>query len=61
MTEEVATDPMIRIDRALARIEAVAQRPPTGDDTLAQRHAELRSTVARAIAALDDMIADAPD
>jgi hypothetical protein len=48
---------LARIDRALARIEAAAQRRPTGSDPgLERRHAMLRARMEDAIAALDDLI-----
>ena len=50
-----------RIDRALARIEAAAARratPSGSDPAVEHRHARLRASVARAIAALDTVIAD---
>ena len=54
---------IIRIERALARIEAVAARPPapTGNDEEAARlreeHQALRGRVAEAISQIDQLLA----
>lgn len=45
-----------RIDRALARIDAAAQARMTHSQVLARRHETLRTRMAEAIAALDDIL-----
>lgn len=46
-----------RIDRAIARIRAVIDARADQAEALARRHAVLRSRMADAVAALDDVIA----
>jgi hypothetical protein len=54
---------LARIDAAIARLEAVAARPPvaSGDavSNLAARHQALRSAVTQALGQLDGLIAGA--
>lgn len=50
-----------RIDRALARIEAALADRPAVDDTLANRHAALRHSMAQAVRALDGILASEDD
>jgi poly(3-hydroxybutyrate) depolymerase len=50
-----------RIERALARIEAAADRPPAagpaeGDDRLREAHATLRARVEEAVAQIDRLL-----
>jgi len=49
-----ATD---RIDAAIARIEAAIDARAIAADRLSRRHAALKSRMAEAVAALDDVIA----
>lgn len=49
------TDPVQRIESALARIEAAARQRGTERRDLARRHAQLRERVAEAVAAIDDL------
>ncbi|TPG21617.1 hypothetical protein EAH79_03145 [Sphingomonas koreensis] len=46
-----------RIDRALARIEAAVEQNRRASDSLSRRHAALKSRMAEALTALDDVIA----
>ena len=46
-----------RIDGAIARIEAAVRARAKEGDALARRHAALKSRMAEAVAALDDVIA----
>ncbi|MEH3107955.1 MAG: hypothetical protein PGN09_11945 [Sphingomonas fennica] len=63
MAEEQAIAAMRRIEQALLRIEAAADRPmplpdgPAPDTALAERHAALRDGVAALLAKLDSQIA----
>lgn len=62
MAEEQAIAAMRRIEQALLRIEAAAERPlalpeaPPADMALAARHAALREGVAALLARLDTAI-----
>lgn len=51
------TDPVQRIESALARIEAAARQRGDERRDLARRHAQLRERVAEAVAAIDDLSA----
>lgn len=51
------TDPVQRIESALARIEAAARQRGDERRDLARRHAQLRDRVAEAVAAIDDLSA----
>ncbi len=55
------TDPLTRIDAALARIEAAASQRGSERRDLARRHAQLRERVAEAVAAIDDLAARAEE
>ena len=62
MADQRALDAVARIERALARIEAVATRPaPAGESedhrALRDRHDAMRSRVTGALAQLDALIA----
>lgn len=46
-----------RIERALARIEAAAQRRAFAADSIERRHERLRAKVTEAVTALDALIA----
>ena len=48
---------MARIDAALQRIEAAAARKAEAAEAIARRHGALRTRMAEAVAALDDLIA----
>ena len=64
MSGDIVGAALERIDRAIARIEAVAARLSsltTDDAGLAARHAALRDEVVSAIAAIDAMIAEEED
>jgi 2-methylisocitrate lyase-like PEP mutase family enzyme len=50
-----------RIDRAIARIEAVVTGQAEADAVLSRRHEALRSRVTQAIAALDTLIDQGSD
>jgi hypothetical protein len=58
MTEDSTTQALARIDRALARIEAAAQRKPapSGADS---RYQALRTRTQAALASLENVIAQA--
>lgn len=56
MTDQAPENATTRIERAIARIAACAQREAPADDSLERRHARLRAEVASAIAALDSLI-----
>ena len=45
-----------RIDGAIARIEAAVEARSRSADTLTRRHAALKSRMAEAVAALDEVI-----
>jgi hypothetical protein len=50
---------LLRIDAALARLEAAAQQPaPSGDGDLAARHARLRGVVTEVLGRLDTLIVE---
>ena len=51
------SDPVQRIESALARIEAAARQRGDERRDLARRHAKLRERVAEAVAAIDDLSA----
>ena len=51
------SDPVQRIEAALARIEAAARQRGNERRDLARRHARLRERVAEAVAAIDDLSA----
>jgi hypothetical protein len=51
------TDPVQRIETALARIEAAARARADERRDLARRHAALRDRVAEAVAAIDELSA----
>ena len=51
------TDPVQRIESALARIEAAARQRGDERRDLSRRHAQLRERVAEAVAAIDDLSA----
>ena len=53
---DAAPSALDRIERALARIEAAAQRRAFDAERLEHRHAALRARVEEAIAALDAVI-----
>lgn len=53
------TDPVQRIEAALARIEAAAAQRGDERRDLARRHAQLRDRVAEAVAAIDELSARA--
>lgn len=68
MGDEQALAAIGRIERALARIEAAAGRPPRPDPTqglmiaeLREAHRALRGTVASAISELDTLLANGGD
>ncbi|MFD1788645.1 hypothetical protein ACFSC3_13825 [Sphingomonas floccifaciens] len=61
MNEQGAESASARIDRALARIEAAAQRLVRDRTDLERRHDALRDQVSEAIAALDSLIATEED
>lgn len=50
-------DPAARIEAALARIEAAIAARGKAADALARRHAALKTRMAEAVQALDDVIA----
>jgi len=56
MTGETIQDSLIRIERALARIEAAARRPVAANDGEA-RYQALRSRTQAALASLETVIA----
>jgi hypothetical protein len=58
MTEDSTTQALARIDRALARIEAVAQRKPTVSSN-DSRYQALRTRTQAALASLENVIAHA--
>ena len=49
-----------RIDAAIARIESAMSMQAASADALARRHAALRTRMAEAVQALDDVIAKEP-
>lgn len=49
--------PRLRIDAAIARIEAAAARRRDAADDLARRHETLRRRMGEAIAAIDQLLA----
>ena len=51
-----AVSPIDRVHAAIARIEAATERRRRDSDALAKRHAALRTRMAEAVAALDDVI-----
>ncbi|MCC2975820.1 hypothetical protein LK533_03910 [Sphingomonas sp. PL-96] len=57
MDQPQANPGLSRIDAALARIEAAARARLAATDSLEHRHAALRTSMAEAIAALDQVIA----
>jgi hypothetical protein len=57
MMEERTASAAERIEAAVARIERAALARARENDSLARRHAELRSHMADAIVALDELIA----
>ncbi|WP_326524435.1 hypothetical protein [Sphingomonas sp.] len=61
MTDQASENAMARIDRALARIEAAANRQGEALDMLRGRHATLRAEITSAIAALDSLAAGEED
>lgn len=54
----MAEPTLARIEAAIARIEAAAATSSAARDTLAERHASLRGSVADAINAIDRLIAE---
>ena len=57
-TEADGTSPAVeRIDRAISRIQTAIAARTDSAEALARRHAVLRSRMADAVAALDDVIA----
>lgn len=61
MDQPHANPGLLRIDAALARIEAAARARRVATDSLARRHAALRASMADAIAELDQVIASEDD
>lgn len=57
MAEETPPPALDRIDRAIARIEAVLAERARATEEALQRHATLRARMEEAVAALDDVIA----
>lgn len=57
MDQPQANPGLLRIDAALARIEAAARARLAETEALEYRHAALRTSMAEAIAALDQVIA----
>ena len=57
MAEETPLPALDRIDRAIARIEAVLAERARATEEALQRHATLRARMEEAVAALDDVIA----
>lgn len=53
----MAVPPIDRIHAAIARIEAASAKREHAGEALVQRHAALRTRMADAVAALDDVIA----
>ena len=47
-----------RMDAALARIEAAASRPASGDSELASKNEQLRAAAAQTLRQLDALIAE---
>lgn len=54
------SDPVQRIEAALARIEAAARARADDRRDLSRRHAQLRTRVAEAVAAIDELAAREP-
>ena len=51
------TSPLQRIEAAVARIEAAVAAQRKESDSLARRHEKLREAMAKAVGALDEIIA----
>lgn len=61
MDQPQANPGLARIDAALRRIEAAARARAAAAESLEQRHAALRASMAEAITALDQVIAGQSD
>ncbi|RSV16360.1 MULTISPECIES: hypothetical protein [Sphingomonas] len=61
MDQPHANPGLARIDAALRRIEAAARARAAAAESLEQRHAALRASMAEAITALDQVIAGQGD
>ncbi len=57
MTDQASENATARIERALARIEAVTQGVAASDTDLLRRHESLREQVGAALVSLDSLIA----
>ncbi|MFW2853564.1 hypothetical protein ACM61V_16910 [Sphingomonas sp. TX0543] len=51
------SSPLLRIEAAVARIDAAVAAQRQESDSLARRHAKLRDAMEKAVSALDEIIA----